>query len=29
MQTRKEYDMLFSLQAQLGSSYTATFTKAQ
>ena len=26
---RKEYDMLFSLNAQLGSSYTGTFTKAQ
>ena len=26
---RKEYEMLFSLNAQLGSSYTGTFTKAQ
>jgi hypothetical protein len=26
MAGRKEYDMLFSLNAQLGSSYTGTFT---
>jgi len=29
MASRKEYEMLFKLNAQLGSSYTGTFTKAQ
>ena len=29
MASRKEYEMLFQLNAQLGGSYNATFTKAQ
>ncbi len=29
MSGRKEYEMLFQLNAQLGSSYGAAFTKAQ
>ena len=29
MGSRKEYEMLFQLNAQLGGSYNATFVKAQ
>ena len=29
MANRKEYEMLFQLNAQLGSSYNSTFSKAQ
>lgn len=29
MASRKEYEMLFQLDAKLGSSYTSTFSKAK
>ena len=29
MASRKEYEMLFQLNAQLGGSYNSTFSKAQ
>ena len=29
MANRKEYEMLFQLNAQLGSSYGSTFSKSQ
>ena len=29
MASRKEYEMLFQLNAQLGGSYSSTFSKAQ
>jgi len=29
MASRKEYEMLFQLNAQLGSNYSGTFSKAQ